>query len=215
MGSLMYLVAGSRPDIAFAVGLVSRYLENPLEIHWNAIKRIFRYLNGTSSYGILYKSNVTNLLVGYSDSDHAGDVETRRSTTGFFFKIGSGPISWCSKRQQTVALSTTEAEYVAASESVRELIWLRNLMTDVAPTIQNVPLLMVDNQSAIKLIRNPQFHKRSKHIDIKHHFIREKYSQNFFCLKYVDTENQIADIFTKALPKDKFIKFRSMMGVIQ
>lgn len=215
VGSLMYLVTGSRPDIAFAVGVVSRYLENPLEIHWNAIKRIFRYLKGTSNYGISYNSNVKNNLVGYSDADYGGDIDTRRSTTGFFFKIGSGPISWCSQRQKTVALSTTEAEYIAASESLRELIWLQVLMTEIAPSPRNLPLLMVDNQSAIKLTKNPELHKRSKHIDIRHHFIREKYSQGSFVLSYIDTENQIADVLTKALPKDRFIKLRSMMGVTQ
>lgn len=114
-----------------------------------------------------------------------------------------------------MALSTTEAEYVAASESLRELIWLQVLMTEIVPATPNLPLLMVDNQSAIKLTKNPELHKRSKHIDIRHHFIREKYSQGSFVLSYVDTDNQIADILTKALPKDRFIKLRSIMGITQ
>lgn len=129
--------------------------------------------------------------------------------------LGSGPISWCSQKQKTVALSTTESEYIAASESIKELIWLQLLFEEMFLSSDDIPILFSDNQSAIKLIKNPEFHKRTKHIDIKYHFIREKFSNGFFELQYVPTTDQVADILTKPLARDKFERFRAMMGVVQ
>lgn len=215
MGSLIYLATNSRPDIAFAVSYVSQHMENPAMVHWNALKRILKYLKGTLRFGIKFVPNFDKRLNVYSDADYAGDVSTRRSHSGFIFMLGASPISWCSQKQRTVALSTTESEYIAASESIKELVWLQLLFDELFLSSGEVPSLFSDNQSAIRLIKNPEFHKRTKHIDVKYHFIREKFTNNFFDLQYVPTTSQVADILTKPLPKDKFTRFRSMMGVVQ
>lgn len=215
IGSLMYLATNSRPDIAYALSYASQHIENPSMMHWNALKRILRYLKGTLSFGIQFSRNFDVRLNVFSDADYAGDIKTRRSHTGFVLMLGSTPISWCSQKQKTVALSSTESEYIAASESVKELIWVQRLFNEIFSSVDGIPCLLCDNQSSIKLIKNPEFHKRTKHIDVKYHFIREKFSNEFFDLQYVSTENQIADILTKPLAKDKFIRFRSLMGIVQ
>lgn len=213
VGSLMYLATGTRPDIAFAVNNASRHLENPMPCHWTAVKRIFKYIKGTIGLGITFKQTTPINLLVYSDADYGGDLDTRRSTTGYVLLIGGGAISWSSQRQPTVALSTTESEYIAACQTLKELIWMSRLLREIVPSICGVPNLNIDNQSAIKLIKNPQFHKRTKHIDIKFHFIREQFEKSVFQPCYVQSEDQIADILTKALPKESFIRFRQMMGV--
>lgn len=138
-------------------------------------------------------------FVGYSDADYAGDSETRKSTSGCVFHLGSGTVSWASVRQQSVSTSTTESEYVAACQAIKELIWLKHLVVELLPNQTINAKLYMDNQSAIKLIKNPVFHKRTKHIDVQYHFVREKFQDDQFKLEYVNTENQLADILTKAL----------------
>lgn len=184
---------------------MSRFLSNYDQSHWNATKRIIRYLLQTQSYGIKYSFGDTEQheLVGYSDSDYANDLDTRRSTTGYIFTLNGAPITWSTQRQQTVALSTTEAEYMAVCEATKEAIWLRQLMEDIHESI-NVPKLFVDNQSAIRLAKNPEFHKRTKHIGVKYHFVREKVRDKEINVEFVGTEKQTADILTKALPKQRF-----------
>lgn len=169
VGSLLYLSQITRPDITFAVNLVSRYLEKPLTIHWNAVKRIFKYLRGTFNYGLIYNSSVTPKLRRYSDADYAGDITTRRSTSGFIFMMGDGIV----------------AEYIALSQSIQELTWLTLLISDLLETQGNTPVLYADNQSAIKLVKNPEYHKQTKHIDVRYHYIREKFSEGMFSLEYV------------------------------
>lgn len=217
IGSLMYLSITTRPDIAFAVNVASRFQANPGQVHWNAVKRIFRYLKSTAAYGIEYSSATDCLcqLIGYSDADFANDVDSRKSTSGYVFKISNGPVTWCSQKQTAVSTSTTEAEYIAASTAVKEILWLRQLLIDIDESeisAESVPLFM-DNQSAIKLIKNPVFHKRTKHIDVRYHFIREKYEDGSISIKYVKSEEQLADIFTKALPKLKFEKLRECLNI--
>ena len=178
IGSLMFLAVTTRPDIAFSVNMVSRFQANPGQLHWNAVKRIFKYLKATSHYGIVYSPEDIDSfrLLGYSDADFAGDVDSRKSTSGYVFKISGGPVTWSTEKQSTVSTSTTEAEYIAASTAVKELLWLVQLLKDLDESEMcsgGVPLL-IDNQSAIKLIKNPVFHRRSKHIDVRYHFIREK-----------------------------------------
>lgn len=214
VGSLMYLSVGTRPDIAFAVGKVSRKLNNPNETDVLAVKRIFKYLNGTKGYGIIYEQNAEFKLNCFSDSDYGGDPDTRKSTTGFVFMFGSGAISWSSQLQKCVTLSSTEAEYVAGAQTVKDLVWIKQLFTDMRIRL-DASILKMDNQSAIRLIKNPEFHKRTKHIDIMYHFIREKYAQGCFLLENVPTDEQIADILTKALPGEKFLKFRTLMGLCE
>ena len=216
IGSLMFLANVTRPDISFAVNVLSRFLNNYSESHWQAAKRILRYLRGTIEYGIMYvcdKEAVT--LSCYSDADYAGDVSTRRSTTGYIFKMCDGPVSWCAQRQRTVSLSTTEAEYVAAGSASREVVWLRRLLEEVECLCSGPTVLNVDNQSAIRLIKNPEFHKRTKHIDIQHHYVRELYESGEISVSYVSSEEQLADLFTKPLPRCTYERLRGAIGMCE
>lgn len=150
IGCLMYAMVMTTPDIAFAISKVSRYCNKPRQSHWSHVKRIFRYLKGTTNYGILFYSNPTHLtLVGYTDADYAGDLDDRKSRTGYTYKLANGPISWCSQRQTCTVDSTTESEFVAHSESVKEAIWLHRLLESIG-IIQNIPTVIhCDNQSAL------------------------------------------------------------------
>jgi hypothetical protein len=213
VGSLMYLALCTRPDISYAVNYASEFNDKFTKIHVTAVKRIFRYLRGTTSYGLMYESTGDINLTGYSDADYAGDKLTRKSRTGTLLQIGNSTISWCSQKQSIVAQSTTEAEYVAASQSIKDLLWLNLLKNELLNEIGDVPRLMVDNQSAIKLIKNSQFHKRSKHIDIKYHFIRDHYEKGHFIVGYVNSKDQKADVLTKGLAKDGFEFQRKLLGV--
>lgn len=201
VGALLFLTCVSRPDIAYAVNVVSRYVNDPGPLHVTAVKRILRYLINTKEMSIVYKGNKE--LVGYSDSDFAGDLDTRKSNTGYIFLMNGGPVTWSSRKQNTVALSTTESEYMAASEATKEILWIRQFMCDIGE-LQNTFTLHVDNQSAIKLINNPVFHKRSKHIDIRYNFIRENVAKKIVNIKYVESSCQLADFLTKALPVSQF-----------
>lgn len=205
VGSLMFLAVVSRPDIAYAVNLVSKFLSNHNDEHWRAVKRILAYLVGTKNHGIEFCNGESNLnLEGYSDADYAGDVGTRRSTSGYVFKIANGPVTWSSQRQKLVTLSTTESEYVAAAAAAREAIWLRKLLCGMGYERKNETVIYIDNQSAIRLVRNAEFHKRTKHIDIKYHYIREKAHDKEIVVHYVPSGLQEADIFSKALPRERF-----------
>lgn len=203
IGSLMFLAVGTRPDIAFAVGKASRSLSQPSEADVTAIKRIFKYLRGTLDFGIFYAKTSKFALECFSDSDYAGCPVTRRSTSGYVFNLGSGAISWCSQLQKCVVTSSTEVEYVAGSQSVKELLWLERLTSDLHIKCDSVCLHM-DNQSAIRLVENSEPHKRTKHVDIKYHFIREKFRERLFKLNYVPTDTMVADILTKPLSRVKF-----------
>ncbi|KAL4091127.1 hypothetical protein QTP88_025865 [Uroleucon formosanum] len=173
-----------------------------LTIHWNAVKGIFKYLKGTFNYGLIYDSSLTPKLRGYSDADYVGDTIMRRSTSGFIFMMGDGIVAWCSQSQKSVALSTTEAEYIALSQSIQEPTWLTLFISDLLETQGDTPILYADNQSAIKLVKNPEYHKRTKHIDVRYHYIHEKFSEGMFSLEYVPSKEQLADILTKpAVPK--------------
>lgn len=204
IGSLMYLAIGTRPDIAHAVSVASRFLEKPTIVHERAAKRILRYIRKTINFGLLYTTNSSDEINAYSDADFAGDTSTRRSTSGSVLFFGNNVVSWSSERQQSVSLSTTESEYIAASQCVKELVWLRELLSEILNKNSIDSTLFMDNQSAIRLVKNPEFHKRSKHIDIRYHFIREKFEAKLFSLDYISTHNMLADIFTKALPATKF-----------
>lgn len=199
----------------YAVNIVSRYQNNPREAHWNAVKRIFKYLKLTQECGILYKqdTNNKNVIRAYSDADYANDVETRRSTTGYVFLLSSAAVTWNSRRQHSVALSTTESEFVAASEATKEAIWVKQLLSEIYHSESFDLILYIDNQSAIRLIKNPIFHKRTKHIDIRYNFVRERYENNDIDIMFVSTRDQVADIFTKALARNKFEYFRQLLGM--
>ena len=213
VGCLMYLAVATRPDIAFAVSHVSQYLEKPEERHWSMVKRILKYVKGSTPLGIQYEvAQDIGELEGYSDADYASDSTTRRSVSGILFKYSGGAISWASRKQQSVSLSTTEAEYVAASEAARNAIWLNRMFSELAP-LKKVPRLLVDNASAIRLAKNPEFHKRSKHIDIRYHFVRERVQEGELVVEYVRSKDQAADILTKPIPRVQFEELRSLVGM--
>jgi hypothetical protein len=201
VGSLMYAMTATRPDIAFAVSVLSAFMANPGERHWIALKRVLRYLQGTRDYCLVLGGSQVELSA-WCDADWANDKDTRRSMTGYIFKLGDGVISWQSKRQATVALSSTEAEYMSVSHAAREAAFLNQLLSESGYKQYSITL-HCDNQSCIALSTNPAYHQRSKHIDIQHHFVREKVESGNITLTYVPGEQMIADILTKPLPRVK------------
>ena len=209
VGSLNFASNQTRPDISFATGYVARYASNPNQTHMRAVDRIFEYLKDDPSKGILYSGKHGLQLRGFVDSDFAGCEDSRKSTTGWVFTLAEGPVSWSSQRQKTVATSTMDAEYIARAEAAKEAVWIRNFINDLripGVHIDAVPLY-IDNNSALKLTRNPEFHSRSKHIDVKHHFIREKVDDGIINTLRVETSDNLADIFTKGLPKPMHTNF--------
>ena len=209
VGSLLYLSTGTRPDIAFAVSMVAKFSSKLTRQHWAGVKRIFRYLKGTSELWLLYKRETDSEISGYSDADWAGDLNDRKSTSGYLFKLGSAAISWKSKKQTSVALSTAEAEYMALSAATQEAMWLRRLLTELKCNTESPTTIHEDNQSAMALAQNSVFHARSKHIDIRHHFVCAKTVKLVYCC----SSAMIADILTKGLTRFKFENLRKMAGV--
>ena len=213
VGSLLYLSTRTRPDIAFAVGLAARFCSDPTSQHLTAVKRILRYLQGTTHHGLLFRRSKSSEIVGYSDADWGGDRDDSKSTSGYMFQIGGTAISWQSKKQSCVALSTAEAEYVALSTAAQEAVWLKHLNYDLTGAVAPI-MINEDNQSAIAIAKNPQFHGRVKHISIKYHFVREQVNSNNIMLKYCRTSEMIADMLTKGLGRVQFEKLRRMAGVL-
>ncbi|KAL0359322.1 UNVERIFIED_CONTAM: Retrovirus-related Pol polyprotein from transposon RE1 [Sesamum angustifolium] len=170
VGSLIYLTT-TRPEIAFSVSVISQFMQSPRSSHLDAAKRILRYIKGSLDYGLLYKNSNDFKLKGFTDADWAGDASDRRSTSGYCFNIVSVVVSWCSKKQSTVALSSTGAEYMAATIATQECIWLKRLIGDIYGKVNYTVPIECDNESAIRLASNPVFHGRTKHVEIHHHFV--------------------------------------------
>jgi hypothetical protein len=214
VGGLRYL-AHTRPDISFVIGYLSRFMEDPREDHLAAIKRLLRYVAGTIEHGLVYPKRGGGRLelTGYSDSDMAGDVDGRRSTTGVVFFLGSCAISWQSQKQKVVALSTCEAEYIAAATACCQGIWLARLLKELTGEELRAPVLLVDNKSAIALAKNPVLHDRSKHIDTKFHFIRDCIEEGRIKVEYVETARQLGDLLTKPLGRLRLQELRNKVGV--
>jgi hypothetical protein len=211
VGSLLY-VTNTRPDITYAVNYLTRYMAEPTEDLWNKAKHVLRYLKGTKADGVVYRAGDDELeLFGYCDSDWGSDVDTRKSTTGYIYKLSpmSGGVTWRSKRQQTVAHSSAEAEYMALHAAAQEAMFLRQLLTDMGVQVVNPTLIFEDNQAAIKLTANPMFHQRTKHIDIKYHIIREYVDDMKIDIDYKPTEDMIADALTKVLPTPRFVRLKA------
>jgi hypothetical protein len=214
----MFAACVTRPDIMCAVGQLSQFLNNPSSKHVSAAKRILRYLQGTSSLGITYRPPPLRLQ-GYSDADWAGDMDTRRSTTGYVVMLNNGAIAWKSRRQPTVALSTMESEYMALTEATKELKWIRTILAELGYSNGNNAVdepptdLFSDNQSAIALAKNPVSHARAKHIDLRHHFVREAIQDKVIWVQYIPTTEMTADSLTKALGREKHEKCTSRMGM--
>ncbi|XP_070677997.1 secreted RxLR effector protein 161-like [Malus domestica] len=199
VGGLMYAMVCTRPDIAHAVGLVSRFMHNPGKMHWEAAKWILRYLHGTRNTGICFERNdrgIGKFSTGYVDSDFASDLDKRRSTTGYVFTMANGPICWRSILQPTVALSTTEAEYMAMAEAIKEAIWTLGLLADLG--IEQCKMdVHCDSQSAIYLAKYQVHHARTKHIDVRYHFVREIIAEGEILVKKIASADNPADMLTR------------------
>nr|GEZ50198.1 retrovirus-related Pol polyprotein from transposon TNT 1-94 [Tanacetum cinerariifolium] len=202
VGSLMYLIA-SRPNLVFAVCMCARYQAKPTKKHIEALKWVFWYLKGTINWGLWYPKDTTMALTAYADADHAGCQDTRISTSGSAQFLGDKLVSWSSKKQKSIVISTTEVKYIAMSGCCAQILWMRSQLTDYGFDFNKIPLYC-DNRSAIALCCNNVQHFRSKHIDIRHHFIREQVKRGVVELYFVTMDNQLADIFTKALPRQRF-----------
>lgn len=208
--SLLYLAITTRPDIAFSVSLLSRVLDKPSELTWKSAKRVLRYLSGTREIGLQYYKNGQGLQ-GFADADWGGDVETRKSTSGFLAVYNGNAVSWFSKKQSCVALSTMEAEYYAASAGAQELVSVKGIVSELVQCKSDLSpvYLMVDNLSAVSLVKTYQNSKRAKHIDIRAHFIKDLCQKGIIDVKHVSSNKNLADLFTKALCKEKFVQLRN------
>jgi hypothetical protein len=212
IGSLLYLTA-SRPDIMFSVCLCARFQANPKESHLSAVNRILRYLKHTPSIGLWYPKGASLDLLGYSDSDFAGSRVDRKSTSGGCHLLGRSLVSWSSKKQNSVALSTAEAEYIAAGACCAQILYMKQTLLDFGVKLGRIPLLC-DNESAVKIAKNPVQHSRTKHIDIRHHFLRDHEAKGDISLQGVRSEEQLADIFTKPLDESTFVRLRNELNVL-
>ncbi|KAM2241198.1 hypothetical protein ACFXTI_010508 [Malus domestica] len=208
VGALQYLTI-TRPDITYAVNQVCQHMHQPTSVHWIAVKRILRYLKGTPKDGLQFSRGGTD-LVGFSDSDYAGDPYTRRSTGGFCIYFGPNLISWSSKKQRTVARSSTESEYRQLAITATELVWIQQLLQELCIRI-STPLIWCDNTSSIALASNPVFHARTKHVAVDYHFVRELVVAKSLNVYHVSATFQIADIFTKGLFADRFHFLKSKL----
>jgi len=216
IGSLMYAMTQTRPDLAFPVSLLSRFATNPSAAHMGAAKRVLRYLKHTRDLRITYNGHTEHgAFQGYSDADWAGDTETRSSTSAYVFFLFGAPITWKSSRQHTIALSSTESEYYGLTNTAKEAIWLQTLLTELQyHGKEHVPThIYGDNQSSLALAENPEYHQRTKHIDIKYHFIRQQVEKGTIHLSYVPTAQMVADGMTKPLLAVKHALFIQQLGL--
>lgn len=213
VGGLLYLSVYTRPDIAQAVGALARYMSRPTTTHWTAAKNVLRYVASTPTMGIAYNNQGSSKPIGYCDADYAGDIDTRRSTTGYIFLLHGGVICWSSRLQPTIAASTTEAEYMAASAGTKEALWLRKLLPEFGINVETIEMYD-DSQGALQLLKHPIASSRSKHIDVLHHFTRERVARKEVNFTYVQSSDQLADIMTKPLPPGKFKFCCDGMGMI-
>jgi len=212
VGALMYLAVCTRPDIAHAISYLSQFCACNDESHWKAAKRVLRYLKGTIDVGIVFTRTSTPLM-GYVDADWANCPDDRRSYTGYAFILGGSPVSWESRKQRTVALSSTEAEYMALSEAVKEAIYLKRMLSELGFYKLAEVNVYIDNNGARKLAENPVFHNRTKHIDVRHYFVREAIERERLIVSYTPTEDMAADMLTKGLAGPKLHKCIDLLGL--
>lgn len=213
LGSLMCVMLCVRPDTCFPVGYLGRYQQNPTETHWSCLKRIVRYLKGSANTVLQFHRNDDRPLIGFVDADWAADSEDRKSVTGYVFKVFGSTVSWCSKKQTTVAISSSESEYIALSAATAEALWVAGVLEDMKVKDPATPVtLFEDNRGCIGMASNLET-KRSKHIDVKHHFIRDHIANGRIQLEAVGTREQIADIFTKPLDSVRFQELRLSLGL--
>ncbi|XP_073049650.1 secreted RxLR effector protein 161-like [Primulina eburnea] len=217
VGSLMYAQVCTRPDIAYIVGVLGRYLSNPGMDHWKAAKRVMRYLKRTCDYMLTYKRSNNLEIMGYSDSDFAGCQDSMRSTSGYVFLLAGGAISWRSAKQALTASSTMAAEFIACYEASNHAIWLRNFVTGlrILEEVERPLKLFCDNRSAVLYSNNNRSSTKSKHIDIKFLVVKERVQSGQILIEHIGTNSMIADPFTKGLPPNVFHEHTTHMGVIQ
>jgi hypothetical protein len=213
IGSLLYVTA-SRPDVMQAVGQVARFQAAPKESHVLVVKKIFRYLKGTKEFGLWYPKGKDLSLMAYTDADWAGCIDDRRSTSGAAFYLGECLVSSLSKKQSSIYLSTAEAEYIAATTCCTQVLWMKQTLTDIQVEYDDPIPIYCDNTSAISISKNLVMHSKTKHIPIKYHFLREQVAEKNIRVEYVGTKEQVADIFTKPLPREAFEYLRQRIGVI-
>lgn len=213
IGSLLYIMLGTRPDIAYAVTKLAQFSANPSQEHIDKAKYIFRYLLGTKNYALIYNGKEQEGLIGYTDSDYAEDPNHRRSVTGNVVMLAGCAVSWRSRTQKTVAQSSTEAEYMALAELAKQTMWIRHLLKELGINLSATPVCS-DNQGAIFDASNAIQEKRIKHIDVRYHYVRECVEDKHLEVLFVPGNDNVADLFTKALGWVKFERFREMTGLV-
>ncbi|XP_073130842.1 secreted RxLR effector protein 161-like [Henckelia pumila] len=216
VGSIMYMMVSTRPDIIYGLGLVSRFMSKPSRDHWKAVQWLLRYLKGTKGLKITYSKSALNTceVTGYCDSDYAADLDKRRSISGYVFTVGGNVVSWKSNLQSVVALSTTEAEYISLTKAVKEGIWITGFVTEMG-LVQNDVTIFCDSQSAIHLSKNSVFHERTKHIDVRLHFLRDIIFRGLVKVLKIDTMINPADILTKEVPVSKLQHALGMLKLVE
>ncbi|XP_062085394.1 secreted RxLR effector protein 161-like [Humulus lupulus] len=213
VGSITYLMVCTRPDLAHVMSVLSKYMASPGKEYWQAMKWTLRYLASTAKVGLIYKRkhSITD-LEGYCDADNAGDRDSKRSISVYFFLIGGNCVSWKVQIQPVVALSTTESEYIAVTEVIKEALWLRGLLEEVIG-YKKTPTMYSDSRSCMHLCKNLVFHDRTKHVEIKYHFIRDKITEGHVSILKVPTEENPADMGTKVVTLHKFKLCMNLLGV--
>ena len=213
VGALLYIATTTRPDISAAMSILCRRVSKPRQRDWTAVKQVLRYLKQTIDLKLEISANTNLNLAGYVDADWAGDSSDRKSTSGYLFQLGSNLVLWSSKKQMSVALSSTEAEYVSAAQASQEILWLRQLLIDIGEPATQATVLFEDNQGCIKLANKDKVSTRTKHIDIKYHHLRDLTERDIIQLEYCETNKMLADMLTKPLPKHKLEELRTMIGL--
>ncbi|XP_016694344.1 secreted RxLR effector protein 161-like [Gossypium hirsutum] len=214
VGALQYVVI-TRPDITFAVNKVCQFMHRPLDQHFQAVKRILWYLQGTIDYGLKFKKTHTLDVVGYSDANWGSDVDDRRSTTCFCVFLGGYPVAWGSKKQSTVSRSTAEVEYRGLAHTVTEVVWLESLLSELHVVRLQKPTIWCDSSGAVAVAANPVLHSKFKHVELDLFFVREKVSDGKLVVGHIPAHKQVTDIFTKPFSVSLFTKFRSYLKIVQ
>jgi histone deacetylase 1/2 len=212
VGALQYLTL-TRPDIAFSVNKVCQFLQAPTDVHWIAVKRILRYLRHTSALGLFIQRSSSLLLSGFADADWAGCPDDRRSTGGHVVFLGGNLVAWSSRKQPTVSRSSTEAEYKSVANATAEIMWIQRLLHELGVFLSRAPTLWCDNLGATYLSVNPVFHARTKHIEVDYHFVRERVAQKALHIRFISTHDQLADVLTKPLSTQVFVRFRHNLNM--
>jgi len=212
IGSILWAAVVSRPDIAFAVGTLSQFIQNPGHVHWEGVKRVIIYLGNTKDKWLTFGGKTETGIQGYCDADWASQKH-RHSISGYSFHFGVGAVTWSSKKQHIIALSSTEAEYIAQTHAAKEGIWLQTFVAEILGTKPAAIKINCDNQGAIALAKDNKFHSRTKHIDLRYHFIREAVEDGKINISYIPTDQNVSDLLTKALARSKFQGFADVLGL--